>query len=122
MSRIARYASYVLPAAVVALAVVMFFQRTPQAQAAPAEHARRWEYASLRYRLVETKWIWRSPTENWGGEKDELYRKLGGLPRQTPGDVWYGEIVNLAGQQGWEVITVLDRDQGTEVWFKRPVR
>ena len=118
-----RVISYVLPAAVVALALVMFFQRAPQAQAAPADHgARRWEYASLRYRLVETKWLWRSPTENWLGEKDELYRKLGGQQRQGGGDLWYGEIVNLAGQQGWEVLTVLERDQGTEVWFKRPAR
>ena len=117
-----RVTGYVVAAAVAAAAFLMFLQRAPEAQAAPAEHARRWEYASLSYRLVETKWLWRSPTENWGGDKEELFRKLGGQPRQPVGEVWYGEIVNLAGQQGWEVVTVLDRDQGTQVWFKRPVR
>jgi hypothetical protein len=117
-----RRTGYIFAAAVVALAFFTLMQRAPEAQAAPMESARRWEYASLRYRLVETKWIWRSPTENWGGEKEELYRKLGGASRQAPGEIWYGEIVNLAGQQGWEMVTVLDRDQGTEVWFKRPAR
>jgi hypothetical protein len=120
-----RVAGYVLVAVVAVLAAVTLVQRPPQAQAAPAPvqevWGRRWEYALLRYNLLKERWDWMSPTENYSDDKLRIYRALGGQGR-TPGGVSYVDIATQAGQQGWEVTSVLQRDTGTEVWFKRPVR
>jgi hypothetical protein len=117
-----RVVGFVLVAAVAVLSAVTLAQRTPQAPPAPAaEWGRRWEYASLRFNLMKEKWDWTSPSENLSDDKLRIYRALGGQGR-TPGGVSYVDIATQAGQQSWEVISVLQRDTGTEVWFKRPVR
>ena len=122
-----RVAGYVLVAVVAVMAAVTLAQRAPQAQAAPAMAApaadwgRRWEYAALKFNLMKERWDWTSPTENLSDDKLLIYRALGGQGR-TPGGVSYVDVATQAGQQGWEVISVLQRDTGTEVWFKRPVR
>src|SRR4051794_28564106 len=121
-----RVAGYVLVVIVAVLAAVTLSQRVPQASAAPGavqagDWGRRWEYASLRFNLMKERWDWSSPTENYSDDKLKIFRALGGQGR-TPGGVSYVDIATQAGQQGWEVISVLQRDTGTEVWFKRPVR
>jgi hypothetical protein len=117
-----RVAGFVLVAAVAVLAAVTLSQRVPQAAAAPAaDWGRRWEYASLRFNMMKDRWDWSSPSENLSDDKLRIFRALGGQGR-TPGGVSYVDIATQAGQQGWEVISVNQRDTGTEVWFKRPVR
>jgi len=118
-----RIAGYVLIVAVALLAVVTLAQRAPQAAAAPqsGDWGRRWEYAALKFNLMKERWDWSSPTENYSDDKLRIFRALGGQGRQ-PGGVSYVDIATQAGQQGWEVIAVLQRDAGTEIWFKRPTR
>ena len=118
-----RIAGYVLIVAVALLAVVTLAQRAPQAAAAPqsGDWGRRWEYAALEFNLMKERWDWSSPTENYSDDKLKIFRALGGQGRQ-PGGVSYVDIATQAGQQGWEVIAVLQRDAGTEIWFKRPTR
>ena len=127
MNRAPRYALAV--AAAVVLTFLAVWQRAPQAQAAPGdwreparEPARRWEYAALRFNLLSGgKWDWISPAESITEDKQRIYRHLGGQGR-TAGGISYVDIATQAGQQGWEVIAVLERERGTEVWFKRPGR
>ena len=120
-----RVAGYVLIVAVAVLAAFTLTQRVPQASAAPgpaaAELGRRWEYASMRFNLLKERWDWISPTENYSDEKLKIFRALGGQGR-TPGGVSYVDIATQAGQQNWEVVSVLERETGTEIWFKRPAR
>ena len=123
MNRVSRYALAV--AAVAAVTCFSAWHRAPEAHAAPGDlrdAGRRWEYAALRFNLLQGgKWDWISPTENVTDEKHRIHRALGGQGR-TPGGVSYVDIATQAGQQGWEVISVLERERGTEVWFKRPAR
>jgi hypothetical protein len=117
-----RVLGYFLIVVIVVLAGVTLSQRPPQASAAPAaDWGRRWEYASLRYNLMKERWDWNSPTENYSDDKLRLFRALGGQGR-TPGGVSYVDIATQAGLQGWELVSVLQRDSGTEVWFKRPAK
>ena len=99
-------------------------QRAPQAGAAPAHVAppARWEYALLRFNLLEGgKWDWITPTENTTEEKYAIFRSLGGTGRSQ--GLSYIDIANQAGQQGWEVIACREREsRGTELWLKGAVR
>jgi hypothetical protein len=103
------------------LATVAVAQRSA-APAAPAGYPVAWEYARLRYSPLQTDWSWRSGGENTKGDAGKIYRAVGGPPRPVSNDIWYGEVVSAAGQQGWEVILMRDYEQGSEVWFKRPTR
>ena len=122
MNRAPRYVIAVAVVVVVAVTLFGVFYRGSEAQAAPFDAGRRWEYAALRFNLLQGgKWDWISPTENMTEEKHRIFRALGGQGR-TSGGISYVDIATQAGQQGWEVITVLERERGTEVWFKRPAR
>ena len=122
MNRIPRYVVVVAAVVVVALGLFAAVQWVPQAHAAPGDNGRRWEYAALRFNLLQGgKWDWISPTENMTEEKHRIFQALGGQGRTT-GGISYVDIATQAGQQGWEVVTVLERERGTEVWFKRPAR
>ena len=102
-------------------AVAQRSERAVAAAAAPAA-ATRWEYATLRFKLLSGKWEWLSAEMAMTAEKTELVRALGGTHRPDGRDVSYIDIANAAGAQGWEVHTLIERDTGTEMLFKRPVR
>ena len=106
------------------LATAAVAQRSERAVAvAPAPHgAARWEYATLRFKLMSGKWEWLSAQEAMVAEKLDLLRALGGTHRPDARDVSYIDIANAVGAQGWEVHTLIERDTGTEMLFKRPVR
>ena len=149
MSRILHQrGGYVVAAVVAALAVGVLLQRDAAAQRAtqyggpgPAEsgghgngHPRghghghaapalpRWQYAVLRYEIVNGNWAWITPDEVKRGDKKRLFRDLGGYGRPGDHDISYVDIASQAGLYGWELTTVLEREKGTEIWFKRPVR
>ena len=82
----------------------------------------RWEYARFRYGPLQTGWSWRVGGENVQGDAATLWRKLDGPQRTTGGDVWYGEVMSVLGQQGWEVMVMRDYEAGSEVWFRRPAK
>ena len=82
----------------------------------------RWQYAVLRYEIVNGNWAWITPEEVKRGDKKRLFRELGGYGRPGDHDVSYVDIASQAGLYGWELTTVLEREKGTEIWFKRPVR
>ena len=82
----------------------------------------RWEYGRFRYTPMQTDWSWRSGQDRITGDAVTLWRKLDGPPRTVSGDIWYGEMVSVLGQQGWEVFLMRDYDAGSEVWFRRPAR
>ena len=133
---------YVLVAAIAALAVGMLLQRDAAAQRAaqyggpgptPAHgghHSHgpsapglpRWQYAVLRFEIVNGNWAWITPDEVKRGDKRRLFKELGGYGRPGDHDISYVDIASQAGLYGWEITTVLEREKGTEIWFKRPVR
>ena len=133
---------YVVAAVVAALAVGVLLARDAAAQrAAPyggpgphdvgtAGHGHRpaapalprWQYAVLRYEIVNGNWAWITPDEVKRGDKKRLFRELGGYGRPGDHDISYVDIASQAGLYGWELTTVLEREKGTEIWFKRPVR
>ncbi len=120
-----RATGYALAAVVVGLAVVTLVQRAPQAQAGSPPALVRWEYALLRFNLTEGgKWDWVTPGQSVTDDKTSIYRALGGQGRgSVPSGVSYIDIATQAGQHGWEVLAVREREaRGTEVWFKRAVR
>ena len=78
----------------------------------------RWEYARFRYSPSQDDWSWRSGTQKLAGSAMKVYQSFW-TPRPTDGEIWYGEVLSLAGQQGWEVIEMQDFEAGSEVWFKR---
>ena len=80
----------------------------------------RWEYGTLSFHIVRESWAWRTANERIQGNKSQILRALGGHSRHN--DVSYVDISSHLGQDGWEICAVLDRDTGTEVWFKRPAR
>jgi hypothetical protein len=94
---------------------------TVMAVPSPAYPAR-WEYGRFRYTPNETDWSWRSGQERITGDAVTLWRKFDGPQRTVSGDIWYGEMVSVLGQQGWEVTLMRDYDAGSEVWFRRPAR
>lgn len=98
-------------------------QRPERAVGAPVHaQAVQWEYATLRFKLLSGKWEWLSAQQAMVAEKQELLRILGGTHRPDGRDVSYIDIANAAGSQGWEVHTLIERDTGTEILFKRAVR
>ena len=146
-----RRTGYVVMAAVAALAAALLFQQNAAAQRAAqfpssgpgpgagptynqgpgpgngygrGDHGPalpRWEYATLRFDIVRGDWVWHSPEGVKRGDKRQLYREMGGYGRRD-NEVSYVDISTQAGQYGWEITTVLEREKGTEIWFKRPVR
>jgi hypothetical protein len=125
----------VLAAAVVALATAAIAQRVGDARVYGPERpvygenrhylpgrdpVVRWEYATLSFHIVRDTWAWKTATERIHGNKSQILRALGGHPRNN--DVSYVDISAQVGGDGWEICSVLERDTGTEVWFKRPCR
>ena len=93
----------------------------PAPAAAPA--APRWEYATLRFDVVKSDWVWTTQDEVKRGEKPRLFKQMGGYGREMDHEVSIVDLATQAGTYGWELTTVLERDKGgTEVWFKRPLR
>jgi hypothetical protein len=82
----------------------------------------RWEYATLRFDIVKGDWVWTSPEEVKRGDKRRLFKELGGYGKPGDHDISYVDISSQAGLYGWEIIDVVDREKGSEIWFKRPVR
>ena len=125
---------YVVLAAVAALAVCFAIQQSASAQKAaqfngpassrpPAPTALpRWEYATLRFDIVKGDWVWTTQDEVKRGDKRQLFRELGGYGRRGDHDISYVDISSQAGLYGWELVNVVDREKGSEIWFKRPVR
>ena len=76
-----------------------------------------WEYARLRYG-VYTDWTWIGPDVSAEGETfDDLAQKLEVDKQQNPEDAFL--IIEWAGNNGWELVTVGRRSQESTVWFKR---
>ena len=82
----------------------------------------RWEYATLRFDIVRGDWVWTTPDEVRRGDKRQLFKELGGYGRRGDHEISYVDISTQAGLYGWEMIDVVDREKGSEIWFKRPVR
>ena len=82
----------------------------------------RWQYAVLRFEIVNGNWAWVTPDEVKRGDKKRLFRELGGYGRPGDHDISYVDIASQVGLNGWELTTVLEREKGTEIWFKRPLR
>jgi hypothetical protein len=116
------------------LAAVAFAQRTELRYSGPSQgrtnlatpsgnsYPARWEYGRLRYTPLQTDWSWRSGPETIKGDAATLWRKFDGPQRATSGEIWYGELLSVLGQQGWEVMVMRDYEGGSEIWFRRPAR
>ena len=81
-----------------------------------------WEYAVLRFDIVNGGWVWMDREATRAGDKGRIYRELGGGGRPHGGETSYVDIANQAGTLGWELASVLEREKGTEIWFKRMTR
>ena len=104
------------------IATAAVAQRSERA-AAPAHAAvTRWEYATLRFKFLAQKWEWLSGQQTMVAEKQELLRAFGGTNPADGREVSYIDVANAAGAHGWEIHTLIERDTGTEILFKRPVR
>ena len=88
----------------------------------PAAAPQRWEYAVLRFEIVNARWAWIDPENTRTGDKARIYKELGGYGRPGRGETSYVDIANHAGTLGWELASVLEREKGTEIWFKRALR
>ena len=88
----------------------------------PAVPPQRWEYAVLRFEIVNARWAWIDPENTRTGDKARIYKDLGGYGRAGRGEISYVDIANQAGTMGWELTSVLEREKGTEIWFKRALR
>ena len=88
----------------------------------PAALPQRWEYAVLRFEIVNARWAWIDPENTRTGDKARIYKELGGYGRPGRGETSYVDIANQAGTLGWELTSVLEREKGTEIWFKRALR
>jgi hypothetical protein len=106
---------------VLATAAVAQRSERPGAPVA-AQPATRWEYATLRFNFLSQKWEWLSADRHLLAEKAELHRTLGGTPRPDGREISYIDVANQAGAHGWEILTLHERDQGTEIVFKRPAQ
>lgn len=106
------------------LATAAVTQRSDRvAVAAPAPHAAvRWEYATLRFKFLAQKWEWLSAQHAMVAEKQELLRAFGGTQPADGREVSYIDVANAAGTHGWEIHTLIERDTGTEILFKRAAR
>ena len=133
MKRVKLFAVSVVVAAGIATATAAVAQRAaPEARqaaegrgptvyqaGATARTGIRWEYARFRYSPGQEDWSWRVGNQKLSGSATKIYRSFGGPPRNAEGDIWFGEIMTLAGQQGWEAMEMQDYETGSEVWFKR---
>ena len=136
MSRVKLFAVAVVVAAGIATATAAVAQRAaPEARqagesrgptvyqtSAAVRTGARWEYARFRYSPGQDDWSWRNGTQKLTGSALKVYQSLGAPPRTVDGEIWFGEIMSLAGQQGWEVMEMQDYEKGSEVWFKRPAQ
>jgi hypothetical protein len=117
---------FVIVALLVALVAGLWIQRgaaAPRQPPAPAPAGvPRWECATLRYDLASGNWVWTSQEDYFRGDKQRLFRDLGGYGRQMDHEITIVDVATQAGLYGWELTTVLDREKGTEMWFKRPIR
>ena len=95
---------------------------TPSAPPGAVAPPQRWEYAVLRFEIVNARWAWIDPENTRTGDKARIYKDLGGYGRAGRGEISYVDIANQAGTMGWELTSVLEREKGTEIWFKRALR
>jgi hypothetical protein len=129
MKRITGYALFAIAAA---LTVGVVLQREASAQRAPQppperrfpqpSNLPRWEYATLRYDLNSDRWIWTTPDDMKRGDKRRLYKEMDGYGKAGDREINYVDLATQAGLYGWEMTIVLERERGTEIWFKRPLR
>jgi hypothetical protein len=136
MKRIISYGIVLVAAALLAGVAV---QRNASAQRAPERHLApvpppvtssqpRFEYATLRFDASNDRWFWITPDEIKRGDKQRLFREMNGYARSgdrdrdRDRDINYVDLATQAGLYGWELTTVVDRDKGIEIWFKRPAR
>jgi hypothetical protein len=133
MSRLKLFAASVVVAAGIAVGTAALADRVntdaklagdrkgPQVyeSTSPVRAGPRWEYARFRYTPLQEDWSWRSGTLKVSGNASKIYYSFAPPPRTADGDIWFGEILSLAGQQGWEIIQLNDHESGSEVWFKR---
>ena len=127
MNRRSRIA-YVVAAALAAVSIGMLVQGDAQAQRLssapvppPPVVPGRWEYATLRFEILRDAWAWHAPDGIKRGEKHKLFKDLGGSGRDHQ-ELSYVDVANQAGLSGWEVTAVIEREKGTEIWFKRLAR
>jgi hypothetical protein len=104
------------------LATAALAQRAERVAPVTEAQATRWEYATLRFKFLSGKWEWLSGDKSLTAAKEELYRSLGGTHAPQGRDVSYIDVANQASAQGWEMLTLIERDTGTEIVFKRAVR
>jgi hypothetical protein len=134
--------SYGIVLVAAALLAGVAFQRNASAQRAPAPGPERhmapmpvgttsqprFEYATLRLDAANERWFWTTPDEIKRGDKQRLFREMNGYvkpgdrDRDRDRDITYVDLATQAGLYGWELTTVVDREKGIEIWFKRPVR
>ena len=134
MSRLKLFAASVVVAAGIATATAALADRAAAPVARPAADRHgptvyqteaamragvRWDYARFRFTPLQDEWSWRCGTFKVIGHPSKIYQSFGGPQRPIDGDIWYGEILTLAGQQGWEAFDMHDVEKGSEVWFKR---
>jgi hypothetical protein len=127
MNRIKLFALAVLVAGGAATAAFALAERaaaprgpTYHQGAAAARPAGRWEYGRFRYSPDNAaEWSWRSGNVKISGNPRKIYQTFEGPPRAVEGDIWFGEVVSLIGQQGWEAFEIQDYETGSEIWFKR---
>jgi len=120
MGRTGGYVATVVLGGVLATAALA--QRSERLAPAPEAPATRWEYATLRFKFLSGKWEWLSGDKSLTAAKEDLYRSLGGTHPPQGREVSYIDVANQANTQGWEVLTLIERDTGTEIVFKRAVR
>jgi hypothetical protein len=133
MNRLKLFAASVVVAAGIAVATAALADRNvPDANLAaerrgpqvyettsPVRSGPRWEYARFRYTPLQEDWSWRSGTLKVTGNASRIYHSFAPPPRTADGDIWFGEVLSLAGQQGWEIVQLNDHESGSEVWLKR---
>lgn len=80
--------------------------------------AGKWEYAKVTWNSFGA-WSWNEPTLSAEGEElVDLFQELSiEIPVGKEADLY--SIVNWAGKNGWELVTMEQRDRFVAGWFKR---
>jgi hypothetical protein len=99
------------------LTIIFFHHPTLRAEAPVPRQ--RWEYAALMTSARLSKWTSRQSQYSEEGDKGylQLYRDLGGKkPIQTVSLI---DLLNLAGDDGWELVAIDGGDGPHQYLFKR---
>ncbi len=110
-----------------AVAVTVSFLPTNRVDAQPPKARPQWEYARLVEGAAAADYIWstgkttlRAPGDVAKPDPDraigELYRQLGGK-EQGP---TFGKLLDLIGQDGWELVSYSSSGAANTWTFKRP--